>query len=55
MSPNFQLYNDFNTFWLGSQEKPGTKPKAKPDSEGYNADEETEGEAAKTDDKETPN
>ena len=51
MSPYFQLYNDFNTFWLGSQEKPGTKPKAKPDSEGYNADEETEGEATKTDDK----
>ena len=41
-----------NTFWLGSQEKPGTKPEAKPDSEGDNADEESEGEAAKTDDKE---
>lgn len=51
MSPYFQLYNDFNTFWLGSQEKPGTKPEAKPDSEGDNADEESEGEAAKTDDK----
>ena len=51
MSPYFQLYNDFNTFWLGSQEKPGTKPKAKPDSEGDNADEESEREAAKTDDK----
>ena len=51
MSPYFQLYNDFNTFWLGSQEKPGTKPKAKPDSEDDNADEESEGEAAKTDDK----
>lgn len=55
MSPYFQLYNDFNTFWLVSQEKPGTKPeakpKAKPDSEGDNADEESEGEAAKTDDK----
>lgn len=54
MSPYFQLYNDFNTFWLGSQEKPGTKPEAtpkpKPDSEGDNADEESEGEAAKTDD-----
>jgi len=55
VSPYFQLYNDFNTFWLGSQEKPGTKPetkpKAKPDSEGDNADEESEGKAAKTDDK----
>lgn len=51
MSLNFQLYNDFNTFWLRLQEKPGTKPESKPDSEGDNADEESEGEAAKTDDK----
>ena len=34
------------------RKKPGTKPEAKPDSEGDNADEESEGEAAKTYDKE---